>query len=116
MNSLLETIQILKNNHTNSPVLYKMYEDGELVYVGIGGKSNRKGWQRLYEHYKATMPSSLKWKILKNKWIEGKSFEEAESYWLSLKWEHEVGDIDYILNLEKQLIKKYQPKYNIEFK
>ena len=113
--TLVETIEILKKDYSETPVLYKMYETGELVYIGIGGKSNRKGWERLREHYKATMPSSLKWKILKKKWKEGFSFDEAEKYWNTLLWEFEVGDIDYIKNKEKHLIQTHNPKYNIEF-
>lgn len=119
MKNLLDTINEAKTKYKKdgiSPILYKLYENGELVYIGIGGVTgSRKGYLRLKEHFKATMPSSLKWKILKNKWIEGKSFEDAEKYWESLLWEFENGDGEYIANKEKELIEKYNPKYNIEF-
>ena len=116
--TLLETIEILKKDYPDTPVLYKMYMDGEFRYTGIGGKGKRKGYLRLQEHYKATMPSSLKWKIIKeyiNKKYPG-LIDEAEDYFnSSLHWEFEVGDIDYIKNKEKDLIQTHNPKYNIEF-
>ena len=105
-----------------SPLLYKLYEKGELVYVGTGGViGKRKGYLRLQEHYKASMPSSLKWKILSKKLSEPTTeiginpLKEAEKYWDSLLWEFSNGDSEYIANKEKELIGKYNPKYNIEF-
>ena len=119
MKRLLETSEQAKLKYQNdgiSPILYKLYEDGELVYVGIGGvKGKRKGYLRLKEHFKASMPSSLKWKILEKRWIAGDNREEAENYWNSLLWEFTNGGPEYIANKEKELIEKYNPKYNIEF-
>jgi hypothetical protein len=123
MKTLLETITEAKEKYKKdkvSPILYKLYENGELVYIGIGGcRGNRKGYLRLQEHYKATMPSSLKWKILKIKLSQpttsNNPLEDAEKYWNSLSWEFENGTNEYITNKEKELIEMYNPKYNIEF-
>ena len=119
MKNLVETIEQAKLKYKTdgiSPILYKLYEDGELVYVGIGGvKGKRKGYLRLREHFKATMPSSLKWKILEKRWIAGDTREEAENYWNSLLWEFTNGGPEYIANKEKELIETHNPKYNIEF-
>jgi hypothetical protein len=126
MKKLEETVEEAKLKYQTdgeSPILYKLYEDGELVYVGIGGvKGKRKGYLRLREHFKASMPSSLKWKILSKKLSEPTTeiginpLEEAEKYWNSLLWEFTNGDAEYIANKEKELIEKLNPKYNIEFK
>ena len=120
MKSLTKVIkelkEIEKNSKDLSSVLYKVYENDSLIYIGIGGKGKRKASGRLKEHYKAAMPSSFKWKILLREWNNGKSPIEAESIWDNLIWEYELGNRDYIENKEKQLIKEYQPKYNIEFK
>jgi hypothetical protein len=62
------------------------------------------------------MPSSFKWKILEREWLKGKSRVDAESTWDSLVWNYELGDKDYIESKEQELIKQYQPPYNIEFK
>ena len=125
MKNLLEISEQAKLKYQTdgmSPILYKLYEDGELVYVGIGGvKGKRKGYLRLKEHYKASMPSSLKWKILSKKLSEPTTeigvnpLEQAENYWNSLLWEFTNGGPEYIANKEKELIEMYNPKYNIEF-
>jgi len=125
MKNLLEISEQAKLKYQTdgmSPILYKLYEDGELVYVGIGGvKGKRKGYLRLKEHYKASMPSSLKWKILSKKLSEPTTeigvnpLEQAEKYWDSLLWEFTNGGPEYIANKEKELIEMYNPKYNIEF-
>ena len=121
MKSLIEVIKevglIEKEVKVPVSVLYKVYESNELIYIGIGGNGKRKASGRLREHYKAAMPSSFKWKILKREWCNnGLSFNEAESVWDSLVWEYEIGTNYDIRKKEQQLIKKYQPKYNIEFK
>lgn len=117
--SLIETIQEVKGVETQNPsklILYKVYEEGSLIYIGIGGKGKRKPSGRIMEHYKATMPSSFKWKILEREWLKEKTREEAESTWNSLVWDYELGDRDYIESKEQELIKLYQPQYNIEFR
>ena len=122
LNEIVKESKLKYKTDGISPVLYKLYEKGELVYVGIGGvKGKRKGYLRLQEHYKAQMPSSLKWKIIKRKLSEPTTeigiipLEQAEKYWDSLLWEFSNGDSEYIANKEKELIGKYNPKYNIEF-
>lgn len=117
--SLLETIREVKGvelQHPNKLILYKVYERDSLIYIGIGGKGKRKPSGRIMEHYKSTMPSSFKWKILEREWLKGKTREDAETTWNSLVWDYELGDKDYIETKEQELIKKYQPPYNIEFK
>lgn len=117
--SLIEIIQEVKGVETQNPnklILYKVYESGFLIYIGIGGKGKRKPSGRIMEHYKATMPSSFKWKILEREWLKGKTREEAETTWDNLVWNYELGDRDYIESKEQELIKQYQPQYNIEFK
>lgn len=124
MKTLIEVVKESRDKYYQdriSPILYRLYEDGELVYVGIGGvKGNRKGFLRLREHYKASMPSSLKSKILVTRLSKPTAamnpYQEAVDYWNSLLWEFETGDAMEIANKEKELIKMYQPKYNIEFK
>ena len=122
MKSLTEVIKevssIEKELRYSPAVLYRVYESNELIYIGIGGIGNRKASGRLKEHYKAVMPSSFKWKILKREWSNNKSLNEAEAIWDSLVWCYEVGTkgTDDIKMKEKDLIKEYQPKYNIEFK
>jgi hypothetical protein len=120
MKNLTEVIKevssVEKTVDYNPAVLYRVYESNKLIYIGIGGLGKRKASGRLKEHYKAVMPSSFKWKILQREWLCGKSFNEAESVWDSLGWCYEIGTNDDIKMKEKELIKEYQPKYNIEFK
>jgi len=111
-----EVSSVEKTLNYSYAVLYRVYESNTLIYIGIGGLGKRKASGRLKEHYKAVMPSSFKWKILQREWLLGKSFNEAEAVWDSLIWDYEIGSNEDIKIKEKELIKKYQPKYNIEFK
>jgi len=129
MKSLTEVIKevrvIEKQVQYIPAVLYRVYESNELIYIGIGGIGNRKASGRLREHYKATMPSSFKNKILwreirkngRNNGLNGEEMADAaEAVCNSLGWCYEIGTKDDIKMKEKELIKEYQPKYNIEFK
>lgn len=120
MKSLIEVIkdvrEIEKQLEYIPAVLYRVYESNELIYIGIGGNGKRMGSGRLREHYKAAMPSSFKYKILNREWWSGKTPNEAELVWDSLIWDYEIGTKEDIKIKERELIKQYLPKYNIEFK
>lgn len=129
MKSLIEVIkdvrEIEKQLEYIPAVLYRVYEANELIYIGIGGNGKRKASGRLREHYKAAMPSSFKNKILwreirkngRNNGLNGEEMADAaEKAWDNLRWCYELGTKEDIKIKEKELIKKYQPKYNIEFK
>jgi hypothetical protein len=120
MKTLVEQIEVSRKFYNDtgiSGVLYKVYENNQLIYIGIGGKGNRKGFQRLQEHHKSQMYSSFRFKYIYTEGIMKEvHWKKREEDWVNLVWEIEMGDINDLKGKEKELIRKYKPYYNTEFK
>ncbi len=101
-------------------VIYKVYdpiENGNLIYIGMGGSGSRPGSGRLYEHHSRHLTNFRSdycyWYPIKHK-LKLYSWE-MEERWSNLKWEFTPynQDVD-IEQIEQKLILEHRPKYNKE--
>jgi len=98
-----------------SYVVYRVYENNELIYVGIGGKGRRKGSGRLKEHLSDSLFSSFRFQYMVLHCIRDLEwgFYEAQKRWENLEWE-----VDFFWSFrecdekETQLINEHNPIFN----
>lgn len=116
MITLKETLDLVRKLEKTKGVdciLYRVYENSELIYVGIGGISARKPSGRLAEHYAPYHYSSFKHNyMIDDGWKIGVSFKERLKDWNSLKWEFETGNVSWCQEMEKKIKLEHRPKYN----
>jgi len=96
-------------------VVYRVYENDELVYVGIGGKGNRKGSGRLKEHMSDSLFSSFRFQYMVLHCIRDLEwgFYEAQERWENLQWEIEYyWDFNSCDERETMLINEFDPVFN----
>lgn len=93
-------------------IVYKVYDNKKLIYIGKGGSRKTKAHKRLYDHH-LSWCSSFKHKFLHlDRIYKGMDVEKAFSDWDSLKWDVYLVDFDKLTDTENMLIKKYKPIYN----
>jgi len=94
-------------------IVYKVYEQDELIYVGIGGKGKRKGSGRLAEHKSESLYSSFRFQYYMDKWDLGHTRTQANEMWNNLNWDliqfNSIKDADFT---ETLIINDFSPKYN----
>ena len=113
---LKNAIEFARKNEKNlnyNSIVYKVYEQDELIYVGIGGKGKRKGSGRLAEHKSESLYSSFRFQYYMDKWDLGYTRAQANEMWNNLDWGliqfYEIEDADL---KETELISTFSPKYN----
>ena len=113
---LKEAIQCARDNEKQNNtkcVVYQVYENDSLIYVGIGGKGKRNGSGRLAEHKSESLFSSLKSQYYISKWDKGYTRQEASKMWDNLNWKiTQYTTIKEADNLETNLVKKFNPIFN----
>lgn len=96
-------------------ILYRVYEDGELIYVGIGGIAKRKPSGRLVEHRAEKHWSSFKHNYMViDGWLKGIDYYERLQQWDSLEWQFQFIHLDELNIKESELINEQRPIYNTE--
>jgi hypothetical protein len=106
-----ETIQ-LENQSNHSSILYQVFENDQLIYVGIGGKNKRKGSGRLKEHKSNSMYSSFRFQYYIKKWDEGLDRNKVDEMWSKLKWKVTLSSFDDVNQLETNIITEHNPMFN----
>ena len=106
-----ETIQ-LENQSNHSSILYQVFENDQLIYVGIGGKNKRKGSGRLKEHKSNSMYSSFRFQYYIKKWDEGLDRNKVDEMWSKLKWKVTLSSFDDVNQLETNIITEHNPIFN----
>jgi hypothetical protein len=106
-------------------LIYKVYDPLDhykLVYIGMGGKSNRPGSGRLIEHRGIDNFSSFKTKYIMS-FLEKDpdiKFIDCLNNYDNLVWEIETYPRHYtddqVKQIEQSLIRENLPKYNISQK
>lgn len=110
--AIQQAINIEKTSNKNS-ILYKVFEDGILIYVGIGGRGERKGSGRLKEHLSKSVYSSFRQQYYFYCWDMGDRRKVVDDKWNMLNWEIKQFDtFEKASQLEKEIIKTYSPKFN----
>ena len=111
----IETCRKREKDLTNHGILYRVYEDSELIYVGIGGIAKRKPSGRLVEHRAEKHWSSFKHNYMVcDGWQKGISHDERLEQWDSLDWQFDLIDLRELKNIESELINEHQPIYNTD--
>lgn len=99
--------------------VYDPYQNNNLVYIGTGGGSKRKGYGRLEEH------NSNHYTNFRTRYVILEGLQEREDMtikemcdrWDNLKWEFNLYDKETnIKYIEKKLIIENSPRYNIDGK
>ena len=113
---LTEAINLARKNETQNNtncIIYKVYENQNLIYVGIGGKGKRKGSGRLTEHKSKSLYSSFRFQYYIDKWDKGFTRKDTDKMWEFLDWEiAQFNSIEKVGDIETQLIKTHNPIFN----
>lgn len=113
---LKNAIQFARNGEKDfgyNCIVYKVYEQDELIYVGIGGKGKRKGSGRLAEHKSESLYSSFRFQYYMDKWDLGYTRAQADEMWSNLDWGLiQFNNIEEADSAETLIINKFSPKYN----
>ena len=108
----LQQARLGEKNNQHS-IVYQVFDNDSFDYVVIGGKGKRKGSGRLAEHKSESVYSSFRFQYYMSKWDEGFSRKEVDKMWDELEWEiNQFNTIEEANNLETQLIKNFNPKFN----
>ena len=112
--AIQQAIDIEKTSNKNS-ILYKVFEGGRLIYVGIGGRGERKGSGRLKEHLSKSVYSSFRQQYYFYRWDIGDTRQNVDKMWNKLSWEIQQFDtFEEASQMEKEIIKTQLPKFNRE--
>ena len=108
-----KAIDVEKTTNKNS-ILYKVYENSELIYVGVGGRGTRPGSGRLKEHRGVSVFSSFRHQYY---WYNAPKFngikKEIDHKWDKLEWEIiQFNQFKDVYDLEEQLIHEFNPMFN----
>ena len=113
LNETLVETRKQEREHGFSCLVYKVFNGGDMIYVGLGGKGKRIGSGRLAEHKGNSVFSSFKYQFYMEGWDNGYTRKEVDVLWNELEWEvtlfHNKSDM---LELESQLIETFTPYYN----
>ena len=96
-------------------IVYSVYEDDKLVYIGLGGRNKRKASGRLNEHSHDGTFSSFRFNYMVNLYMKDNklSYDEAQQKWDTLEWNaYYVIGSEALKKKEHELITKHNPKYN----
>ena len=94
-------------------LVYRVFEGGNLIYVGLGGKGKRPGSGRLAEHNSTSSFSSFRHQYYINQWKNGSSYDEATALWDQLQWDAiHCESVATMERMEDSIIKATNPPYN----
>jgi len=113
LKSAIQNATTIEKQTGNYKIVYQVFENNKLIYVGIGGSGKRKGSGRLKEHLSDSVYSSFRQQYYIEKWILGYNIDEAHEMWDALFWDvsyfNQYNDVKQI---EEQIIKDKKPKFN----
>lgn len=113
LKAAIQSAITIENQTGNYKIVYQVFENNKLIYVGIGGSGKRKGSGRLKEHLGDSVYSSFRQQYYFEQWKQGYNMDEAHELWNKLFWDVSCfNQYSEVKQIEKQIIEDKKPKFN----